>query len=150
MNGPAALAKIRADIARHKKLFDLERDELGKHLCKAATDGVQECFAGQHSPDGEGWEYLSPKYDEWKSFQFPGNPIGVLHQVMANPNEVAGEVVVTPDKATVTYGISDQARDEAVYFQEGNSHQPERRFWGLTETSVDKSKTLLDARFATA
>ena len=150
MNDIAALAKIRADMARHRHLFDLDRDGLGKSLCKAATDGVQECIAGEHDPDGEGWEYLSPKYEEWKEFTHPGLQISLLYGVMDNPREVAGEVQVSPEKATVTYGITEAAKEQASWFQEGNAHQPARRFWGLTPDSIEESKALLDRRFKEA
>jgi hypothetical protein len=146
----SAIAKIRADLERHRRLFDFTQDELGKKLCKAATDGVQECFAGSHSPDGEGWEYLSEKYDAWKEFHYPGQPIGVLHGIMSDPHQVAGELDITPSLARVTYGITEAARDLAVWFQDPEgSNQPPRRFWGLTENSKSASKEILDARFAT-
>jgi hypothetical protein len=150
MSPSEAMAKIKADMDRHRHLFDLDRDSLGAKLCKAATDGVQECIANEESPDGVAWAPLSEKYEEWKSFQFPGSPMGVLHQIMANPHEVAGEVRVTAHEATVTYGVSEQARDEAVWFQEGDANQPPRPFWGLTTESKQESKSILDARFATA
>jgi hypothetical protein len=144
----AASAKIVAALGRHKKLFDLTRDDLGRRLCKVATDGVQECIAGQHAPDGSPWPPLDKHYEEWKSFHFPGLPMGVLHQHMANPHEVAGEVVVTADGAKVTYGISDLARREASWFQDPeDGRQPPRRFWGLTEKSRAESRNLLDKRF---
>lgn len=145
-----AMAKIRADLARHRKAFDLVEGDLGKKLCKAATDGVQECIAGEHAPDGTRWDDLSAAYEEWKSFHHPGNPMAVLHGTMANPREVAGQVAVTPEKATVTYGVSDRARQEAYWFQEGDDDQPGRRFWGFTDASKAEVKQLLDARFKAA
>jgi hypothetical protein len=144
-----AMAKFHADIDRHRHLFDLDRNNLGQDLCKAATDGVQATIAAEESPDGTHWDKLSPAYEDWKSYQFPGEPIAVLYQVMANPHEVAGEVVVTTLEATVTYGITEQARREAQWFQEGDADQPPRPFWGLTTAGVADSKKILDARFAT-
>lgn len=141
-------SKIVADLERHKKLFDLTRDDLGRQLCKAATDGCQECIAGQHAPDGSPWAPLDRHYEEWKAFHFPGLPMGVLHQVMSNPNEVAGEVDVTADRARVTYGITEQAKEEANWFQDPEGgHQPPRRFFGLTEGAQEESRKLLDKRF---
>lgn len=149
MRAAAAMAKILADTNRHRHLFAMDRDNLGHDLCKAATDGVQECIAGEHDPDGNAWAPLSPKYEEQKAFEYPGQPMAVLHQVMANPHEVAGEVVVSADRATVTYGISEQARQEAEWFQEGNAHQPARRFWGFTGASLKEVRSILDKRFST-
>jgi hypothetical protein len=143
-------AKILQDMERHRKLFDLSEGNLGRDLCKAATDGVQACIAGEHAPDGTPWAALSEKYAEWKSFQFPGNPISLLHGTMDDPHEVAGIVDVADSWAEVTYGRSDQARQEAMWFQEGNSHQPPRPFWGFTAESLKAVREILDARFKTA
>lgn len=134
-------------LERHRHLFDLDRDKLGEDLCKAATDGAQECIAGEYSPSGEGWEYLSPEYEEWKEFAYPGHPMALLHGVMANPRQVAGELD-PPDRtrAIVTYGITEQARDEAAWFQRGNAHQPPRPFWGFTEDSREAARKILEAR----
>lgn len=146
----AALAKIQGDIARHRVLFNLVRDGLGKSLCSTATDGIQACIDGHHEPDGTPWLDLSPDYEEWKSFHYPGQPIGKLHDLMSDPAEVAGDVIVFDDEALVTYGITQQARDEAEWFQKGHGTQPPRPFWGFTEASLGEVRNLLDARFATA
>lgn len=147
MKAQAASAKIRADLERHRHLFDLTRDGLGVALCKAATDGVQYAIAREESPDGTKWADLSPAYAEAKALSHPGNPISLLEGVMDNPREVAGEVVVSAEKATATYGVSDQARQEAIFFQEGNSNQPPRPFWGFTKESEAEARRILDERF---
>jgi hypothetical protein len=146
----AAFVKIKADLERHRHLFDLDRDRLGEDLCSAATAGVQECIAGQHAPDGTPWDKLSPAYDEWKSFQFPGEPIAVLYKHMADPHEVAGEVEVAALRAVVTYGISDRAKQEIVWFSEGDADQPPRPFWGFTAASLAEAGKILADRLATA
>ncbi|WP_435005157.1 hypothetical protein P12x_003051 [Tundrisphaera lichenicola] len=143
--------KIKAILGRHKRLFDLAEGNLGADLCKAATDGCQECLAAEQDPDGNPWPPLSGPYEEWKSFEYPGNPMALLHGVMANPREVAGEIEVAADSATVTYGVSEQARQEAEWFQEGvkRTGQPPRRFWGFTSDSLAKARAILDERFST-
>jgi len=150
MNEDAALAKIQSDIARHRELFDLTRDKLGADLCKAATDGVQANLANETQPDGNRLADLSTAYDEWKQFHYPGQQISYLHGVMDNPREVAGEVAVSTDQAEVTYGVSEQARQEYDRFSAGNDHQPPRPTWGFTRASESEARTILDARFATA
>ena len=57
---------------------------------------------------------------------------------MSDPDEVAGEPVVTPGRATVTYGKSDPARREAAWFIEGDeaNNRPPRNFWGLTPAAI--------------
>jgi hypothetical protein len=145
----ANLERVRAVLDRHRKLFDLREGDLGRKLCKAATDGVQECIADQREPDGTPWPELSTLYDEWKSFHYPGNPMAVLHGIMANPREIAGVVEVSAERAVVTLGVSDRARAESSWFQEGDpaAHRPPRRFWGFTPESQKEAKQLLDDRF---
>lgn len=144
------LAKIVDILERHRRLFDLREGGLGADLCKAATDGVQATIAAEADPDGTPWPVLSEKYAEYKSFQFPGEPIAVLHKVMADPHEVAGELDITIDRATATYGRTDRARAEASWFQDpANPNQPPRKFWGFTAQSVKAATDILDARFNT-
>lgn len=149
MRPALAMAQIRRDLDRHRKLLDLRVNSLGEDLCKAATDGVQRSIAAEQSPDGNAWPALSEKYEERKSFDFPGNPMAVLRGTMANPREVAGEVVVTEGSAEVTFGTSAEARQEASWFQEGDSDQPPRPFWGFTPDSEAEARAILDKRFST-
>ena len=118
-----------AALERHRSRLDLRHDGLGEDLCKIATDGVLECIIGEHGPDGSAWPDLDARYEAWKARHYPGRPMGVKDFVMARPEEVAGEVVVESDRATVTYGISDRARVEAAWFQ------VLRPFWGFTDRS---------------
>jgi hypothetical protein len=148
----AELDRVRATLDRHRKLFDLTRDDLGKALCKAATDGVHENIAGEHAPDGTPWDKLSAGYAEWKSFHYPGQAMGVLHGTMANPREVAGRPDVATDRAEVTYGVTERARKEYAWFSEGDpaANRPARPSWGFTAASLAEVGKILDARFATA
>jgi hypothetical protein len=142
--------KIMADLERHRHLFDLDRDGLGADLCKAATDGVQYAIAREEAPDGARWPDLSGPYEERKRFTHPGNPMAVMEGTMADPKEVAGEVEVTRDRATVTYGRTERARQEAAWFQEGDGNQPPRPFWGFTSESLAEVRKILDERFREA
>jgi hypothetical protein len=152
----AALEKIRADMERHRKLFDLSRDNLGRDLCKAATDGVQENIANQVDPKGAPWPSLTFGYSQWKAEEYPGRPMGVLEGLMSDPDEVAGELDISENQASVTYGKTEQARTEAEWFQEGKKakdgtmHQPPRPFWGFNEGSLKKVAEILDDRFRDA
>jgi hypothetical protein len=143
------LAKLVSILERHKGLFDLRAGTLGADLCKAATDGVQATIAAESTPEGTPWAPLSQKYEEWKRFAYPGRPISLLHGTMDDPREVAGIVIVTNTRATVTYGRSSKAREEAHWFQDGGPHQPPRRFWGFTARSLKEVREILDARFRT-
>ena len=143
------LAKVVSVLERHKRLFDLREGGLGADLLKAATDGVQYALAAGTDPDGNRWDELSPKYAEWKAFHYPGREISLLHGLMDDPREVAGVPIVTNTEATVTYGRSPQARQEAYWFQEGRGRQPPRPFWGFTAGSLKDAREILDARFRT-
>lgn len=150
MGNAAATSRIKATIERHRHLFDLDRDGLGHSLCSAATSGVQRNIAGECSPDGTPWPPLSPRYAADKAFDYPGNPMAVLHGLMANPREIAGEVVVERHKATVVEGVTELAKKEYSWFSEGDADRPPRPSWGFTTSSEAEAKQLLDARFATA
>ena len=142
--------RIKAILDRHRTLFDLQVDGLGQELCAAATDGVQACIAGEHAPDGTPWTPLSEAYEEWKSYQFPGQQMAVLYGLMADPREVAGEIDVSPERAVVTYGTSEEARQQAVWFQEGSGRpghgSPPRPFWGFTDESLARVRAILEKR----
>lgn len=130
-----------AALERHKRFLDFTEDGLGDDLLKIATDGCLECVIGQHDPDGNPWPDPSPEYAKWKARKYPGHPPGVLHFVMARPEEVAGEPEITPDRAKVTYGKTQGAKDEIAWFAKGG-----RRFWGFTARSRAAAKDFLDRR----
>lgn len=138
-----------ACFARHLKIPDLTDNGLGRDLCVIATDGVRECLDGQHAPDGTPWAPLSEAYGEWKGRNFPGQPMAVLHHLMSDPAQVTGIVDVTPNRAQVVYGVSQEARVEASWFQEGDpaANRPPRPFWGFTDDSKARAKETLDRRF---
>lgn len=141
--------RILKSLARHRTFLDFTDENSGRDLCKIATDGVQETIASQTTPDGAAWPKLSDSYEAWKSRHFPGQPMAVLHGIMADPVQVAGYVETTADRATTQYGVSQEARDEASWFQEGDPAQnrPPRRFWGFTPNSIDGTRSYLSDRF---
>lgn len=141
--------KILADLKRHLTFADLTQGGTGDDLCKAFTDGVAATIERQETPDGTKWADLSPAYEEYKSKRFPGQPIGKAHVLMADPVQIAGDVIVLDDAAMVTYGTDQDARDEAEHFQEGNpsGNQPPRPFWGFTSDSTAAVEKVLDDRF---
>ena len=147
MNSQAA--RIIADLERHKTFADLTSDGLGDQLIDCAVMGVSECIAGEHDTEGNPWPELSEKYAEWKEWHYPGQQMGVLHFVMARIEEIRGTVYMSTDEARVTYGVSQQARDEFAWFNEGDpaKNRPPRPCWGLTKGSIDASTQILDDRF---
>lgn len=141
------LDTIQRDLRKHLDAFDLRRNGLGRELCGITTDGVQDTIAAQQTPDGDPWAPLSEPYATSKARNFPGQPMGVLHHLMADPAQVSGIVRVTRNEAAVTYGVSEEAREEAEWFQEGGSNQPPREFWGINPDAMQLVGETLDQRF---
>jgi hypothetical protein len=141
--------RIVADLQRHKTFLDFTDAGMGNDLTKIFTDGVLESIIGECSPSWTPWPRLDPDYARMKARRYPGRPKGVLHFLMAQPAEVAGVPDVDPDKASVTYGISGQARTEASWFQEGDAarNRPPRRFWDFNAAALKAVRDYLDRRF---
>lgn len=127
---------IHRDIIGHRDMFDLRRDGLGRELCGITTDGIKDTIDAQQTPDGAPWAPLSEAYATWKSRKFPGQPMAVLHHLMIDPAEVEGIIEVNRSEASVLYGVSEQARQEAEWFQEGGPNQPPREFWGINADAL--------------
>jgi hypothetical protein len=138
-----------AALQRHKVAFDFSQDRLGEDLCKIATDGCLENVIGENSPDGTPWAPLSEDYAKYKQLNYPGSPVGVLHFLMAQPQEIAGQASIDPLLAKVSYGVSDQAKQEMAWFTEGDTsrNRPPRPFWGFTTRSIEASAALLKKTF---
>jgi hypothetical protein len=133
--------RILKQLDKHTTFADLTDDSTGVDLCTIATDGVEATIAEEQSPDGSAWPALSEDYEQWKAKHYPGKPMGHLDEIMADPVEVAGEVTITPDLASVVYGVSDDAKDHAYWFTEGG-----RPFWGFTPDSLAKAHKYLSKR----
>ncbi len=141
-------SEVHADLAAFRRLFDLTRNGLGATLCGIATDGVMDNLADEKDADGDRFADLSPDYAAWKSRHFPGQGIGLLHHLMADPAQVSGVVDVTPDRAEVAYGVSAEAVQEASWFIEGDParNRPPRDFWGLTPEAIRLIDETLEER----
>ena len=140
-------ARILAAVRRHGEAFDFTDGGLGEELCAAFTAGVAVSITAEQAPDGTPWDDLSATYAEWKGRKFPGKTMGELHGLMADPVQIAGDVIVlSPTAAFVTYGTDEAARAEAAAFQQGDPtrNRPPRPFWGFTKDS----KAAVDAILA--
>lgn len=137
-------AEIIADLKRLAKMFDLRRDNLGSDLLDLAAEDVLETMDRQEDPDGLPWIPLSDAYEEWKSLHFPAQPMAVLFGLMKTREQVRGFRVIGVDRAEMTYGLDDQVRNEAEWFQEGNTHQPPRPFYALTAQAVARADVMID------
>lgn len=128
-------------LESHKTAFNL-RGELGGELLRVAVDGVYETFNREETPSGSKWAELTYKYKTWKEENYPGQQINVLTGDMAAGLEGVRETA--DDFARYVAGQTEFQR-EKIHF----SHYPEderrfpRKFVGLTDDSVDKSRDLL-------
>lgn len=133
------------------RMFDLTKHNLGVVALQIAAQGVEGCFALECDPSGIKWAALSPGYEAWKQTTVGSQPIGRLYGVMSDPAQIMGVTVVYPQRAGMTYGISDEARIEAVKFQEGGvvtgTSQPRREFYGFTTIAVAQADAHFDAHF---
>jgi hypothetical protein len=130
--------RILKALERHKTFGDLSAENFGADLCEIATDGCAESLANQVDPTGKSLPALSDRWVKRKGH----STIGVWLGLMSDPVQMAGEVEVTRDSATVTYGVTEDARAEADWFTKGDPkhHRPPRPFWGLTIQSLDRIK----------
>ena len=138
--------RIVAELERMKRTFDFTYENLGQSLAEANAAGIFEMMEAETGPDAS-WPELSERYAEWKEAHFPGQPMAELYGIMKDPMQLLGEVAITPDQLTQTYGTSEEAKQEAVWFQEGNDRQPPRPFYSLNGLSNRNIAQVLDARF---
>ena len=147
------LPPILDELKSLASLFDLGGG-LGEDLLDIATWEILASMDSETDPDGIPWPALSPGYEEWKSEVAPQAPMAVLHGVMKTFVEVAGERHQDPDHASMTYGVTPEARIEAVKFQEGGivtgTRQPPRPFYALTTAAVIRVDARLGNLFDTA
>ncbi len=131
--------QIIRDLKKHTTAFVFDSgDDLGIDMMEIAAESHQRAIDGQMSPDGTAWTPLSPKYEIWKSTNFPGAPMAFLYGIMASPNEIFGDRMVATRRAEYTYGQTPDAQAEAEYFEEGDPsrNRPPRPFTGLDDVGV--------------
>jgi hypothetical protein len=146
---PAILAAMAADARRLLEAFDFDKNGLGEALMDEAVDQFLIEMDAQVDPDGVPWPPLSEDYAEWKASAAPGEPMAVLYHLMKTPEQLAGERTIAADVATMTYGTSPDARDEAGFFIEGRPPgQPARRFYEFSAACEARFDAILDAHFA--
>jgi hypothetical protein len=140
-------AAIAADFERFKTLFDFTRNDLGKEVAELIAAGIFEYMDAQVDPSNIPWVPLSDKYAEWKAKRFPGEKMSELYLRMKAPDQLKGEVEITTHRVAQTYGLDDEARQEAVWFQEGNDRQPGRRFYEFNDLVLNELAALFDRHF---
>jgi hypothetical protein len=133
--------------------FDLELPRaggtLGEKLLDLAAEGVIDCFLTETDPDGNPWPPLSPTYEQEKQKLVGSQPIGYLYGLLADPAEIVGRRTITADTASMEYGVTQAARDEADWFETGDPsrNRPPRPFYGITRTAETRIGRFLDDHF---
>ncbi len=148
---PPEAQRIIDRLERHKDIFNLERNELGARLCRIASNGANDALQAGLAADGSKLADLSEDYEAWKARTHPGSPLGILDYEMARWENFLGRPEISTNDAEVVFGVTEQARQEAAWFIEGDPpHRPPRPFWGLTAPAIEESRALLTAVFHAA
>jgi hypothetical protein len=142
--------KVLGDLAEHAKIFRLDEHRLGERLLDIAAEEVEGLFLDQKDADGNDWPDLSEEYEKWKATHSSSSAIGTLWGMMSDPANIAGVRAISADEATMTYGVTQAARDEAEWFQEGNAarNQPPRQFYALSAQAESRIGAFLDSHFS--
>lgn len=141
-------SEIIADLQRLIRDVDFRRRNLGRDLLDMAAEEVLECMDRQEDPDGLPWIPLSDAYAEWKSSHFPAQPMAVLWGHMKTRDQVRGFRQIEQTRAEMTYGLDNQSRDEAEWFQDPtNPNQPARPFYALSPQAIHRADSLIDRWF---
>ena len=133
-------------LARHVEAFDLTRGNLGVDAMTLAVDCMAQDAAAGVGPDGNRWPDLCDAYARWKARRFPGRTIGFREGLMLGRDQLEGEHTVEPHRAELRYGTTQQARDEARWFEDGDDarNRPPREFWGLSDRCVALTDQLFE------
>jgi hypothetical protein len=131
--------------------FDFTRGGLGQAIIDAGIIGIIDNTWDELEPDGTPWAPLSQGYAAWKNSVRPGQRIGRLWDVMLAIPEIMGVQTILPARMVHQFGVTDQAKLEALKFQEGGlvtgTNQPPRPFFGITIAACYMDDTLLENRF---
>jgi hypothetical protein len=128
--------------------FDLDRDGLGETVMDIAVDAMLVDMDAERDPTGANWPPLSAEYAEEKAKVSPGSPMAVLHGIMKTRDQLEGERCITAHQASMTFGKDPVAKQEAIWFQEGDpsNNQPPRLFFGFSAECVSRTDDLLERR----
>ena len=145
----AQMNAILRDLERIPHAFAFDRDRFGERVAEETAAAIFEYMDAEYGPNNAPWIELAERYRRWKERHFPGRKIGELHLHMKDPMQLRGELQIGPDAMQQTYGLDEQARLEAEWFQEGHSGQnrPPRPFYTLNDLALVRLGELFDLRF---
>lgn len=145
----AQIQAVIADLRRIQTVFDFTKHGLADDTAEANAAGIFEYMEAQVGPDNAPWIELSEAYAAWKSKAAPGAKISELYGLMKDPDQLKGQLEVSPERLVQTYGLGDRARDEACWFQEGDPTQnrPPRPFYDFNDLVLVYLAALFDRHF---
>lgn len=124
------LPQINALLNSLADALDLTNDGLGEDLLGVVVEGLVDRNAAQLDPAGADWAANKEPYAS--SPRKAGKPVGVLTGEMLSMVQLAGEKEITSTKATMTYGVNQDARDKSDWFTAGRAGvQEPREFYAL-------------------
>lgn len=133
----AQMNTILRDLGRIAHALDFDRHDLGEDLLDLTADAIRRQMDDELDPDGNRWDELSDEYAEWKARHYPGKPMAVLAGLMKSRPELEGQRHIVQAEARMVYGITDEAKALAEWFQEGNDHgRPARPFYYFDDTAI--------------
>ena len=143
--------KIASDLRRHAEAFRLDSG-LGVELAEASASGIFEYMEAMTDPSNAPWQPLSPKYAAWKAKHYPGRITAERELEMKAPDHLKGQLEIQAHMVIQTYGLNEQAKNEAAWFQEGDParNRPPRRFYDLNDLCLLYLSGVLDAHFSKA
>jgi hypothetical protein len=129
--------------------LDLTRDGLGADMLGAIAEGITDrTLSDQKTADGQQFEPNRGTYGKRKREK--GLPVGVGLEKggeMVSLVQVKGTPTIEPDSASMVYGISDAAKEKALWFETGSegpdgqrsgaSNQPAREFYAMDDAIID-------------
>lgn len=127
---------------------------LGEQLAGVVVEGIVDRNRAAIDPDGNDWPENQGKYGERKDRY--GLPVGVglyaggrAGGEMVSMEQVQGEVEISPDEVTLSYGTHEEARRKGSWFTRGSDgpgegevsgapNQPPRPFYAMGEEDLDR------------
>lgn len=120
----------------------------GDALAAAIAASIVDQAMREKDPDGKVHKRLSPRYAAWKARHGKMLTINFMDDKMLDTRELKGIVAVSKDRMTMTYGVTEAARNKATWAHEGNRkrNRPKRPFYGIDKDGWKFVDAMCDAR----
>lgn len=143
------LQAILSDLRRHRQFADFTHDGFGERLMNIDVTAIEARCRAELDPYGHEWAALSEAYAAWKKKMLGRDQIGILFRRMLAHEELRGSRYISATDALMTYGVTEEARNEAEWFQEGDParNRPPRPFYDFTASANQTRQAYLDKRF---